>query len=113
MTSIKDYIKGIERDLRNVTANDGHALAKQSILSQVNRLGNIAQNSYKLMKSGIANEIEELAKFHTIDVPVSYGGVQTTTKMISIDELKSILYEVFDGDDIEADADTDRGISIE
>jgi len=112
MTSINDYINGIERDLRNVTANEGHALVKQSILSQVNRLGDIAHNSYRLMKNGIANEIEELAKFHSIDVPVSYGGVQTTTKMVSIDELKSILYEVFDEDNIDTDSDTDRQISI-
>ena len=48
---IKDYVDGIERDLTNVTANEGHDLIKDSILEQAKRLADIAthNNEFLLM----------------------------------------------------------------
>ena len=39
---IKNYIDGIEQDLVNVTAKEGHDLVKVSIMEQVKRLADIA-----------------------------------------------------------------------
>ena len=50
MAYISDYVKGIERDLDNVSADNAHPLVKRSILSQAKRLGEIAENSYKFHK---------------------------------------------------------------
>lgn len=46
----------------------------------------------------IFDEIIELAKFHSVDVPIIYGdGEESTDKMISIHELKIILEEIKGG----------------
>lgn len=46
---IGDYINGIERDLTNVTANEGHDLVKDSILEQAKRLADIAVHNNKFL----------------------------------------------------------------
>lgn len=46
---IKDYINGIERDLTNVTANEGHNLVKDSILGQAKRLADIAVHNNEFL----------------------------------------------------------------
>lgn len=95
MAYIKDYVDGVERDLQNVTANDGHPLVKTSIMVQARKLGDIAEHNYKFLKEGIIDEIEELAEFHAVTIPVVYeDGTEATDKMISIEELGKILYMV-------------------
>ena len=43
----------------------------------------------------ILEEIKELARFHSVDVPcVYYDGTKSIDKMISLEELNRILYEV-------------------
>ncbi|MCR5008245.1 MAG: hypothetical protein K6A76_06655 [Oribacterium sp.] len=43
---------------------------------------------------GIVNEIRELAKFHSVEVPVRYGdGTETVDKMLPLEELDVILSE--------------------
>lgn len=45
----------------------------------------------------IRKEIEQLAKFHSIEVPMVYGdGEETTDKMIPLEELERILSEIED-----------------
>ena len=46
---IKDYINGIERDLTNVTANEGHDIVKDSILEQAKRLADIAVHNNEFL----------------------------------------------------------------
>ena len=46
---IGDYINGIEMDLENVTANEGHDLVKTSILEQAKRLADIATHNNKFL----------------------------------------------------------------
>ena len=46
---IKDYVNGIECDLTNVSANEGHALVKDSILGQDKRLADIATQSNEIL----------------------------------------------------------------
>ena len=42
----------------------------------------------------IMNEIRELAKFHSVEVPVKYGdGTEAVDKMLPLDELDVILSE--------------------
>ena len=98
---IKDYINGIEQDLANVTANEGHDLVKDSILGQAKRLANIAVHNTEYRKEWfeeVMGEIKELAKFHSIEVPMVYGdGTETTDKMVSLEELGRILAEIEDG----------------
>lgn len=98
---IKDYINGIEQDLSNVTANEGHDLVKDSILGQAKRLANIAAYNTEYCKEWFAevmDEIKELAKFHSVEVPMVYGdGTETTDKMVSLEELGLILCEIEDG----------------
>lgn len=98
---IKDYINGIEQDLANVTANEGHDLVKDSILGQAKRLANIAVHNTEYRKEWfeeVMGEIKELAKFHSIEVPMVYGdGEETVDKMVSLEELGRILAEIEDG----------------
>lgn len=102
MAYIKDYVDGIERDLQNVTANDGHPLVKKSILVQARKLGDIAEHNYKFLKEGMIDEIEELARFHAADVPVVHGdGTKSTDKMISMEELGKILCMVLKPENLE------------
>ena len=102
MAYIKDYVVGIEKDLQNVTADDGHPLVKESILAQAKRLGDIAEHNYKLFKEGIIDEIQELARFHAISVPAAYvDNTESTDKMISIAELDAILYMVLNPENLE------------
>lgn len=56
MAYIKDYADGVERDLQNVTANDGHPLVKTSIMVQARKLGDIAEHNYKFLKEGIIDK---------------------------------------------------------
>lgn len=97
---IRDYVNGVEHDLENVTANDGHDLVKDSILEQTKRIADIAVHNTKYRKEWfeeVRGEIEELAKFHSIEVPMVYGdGTETTDKMVSLEELGRILSEVED-----------------
>ena len=97
---IKDYVNGIEQDLANVTANEGHDLVKDSILGQAKRLANIAAHNTEYRKEWFAevrSEIEELARFHSTDVPMVYGdGEETVDKMVSLEELGRILAEIED-----------------
>ena len=45
----------------------------------------------------VRKEIEDLANSHSVDVPVTYGdGVESTDKMISLEELSRILSEIED-----------------
>ena len=45
----------------------------------------------------IRKEIEKLAKFHSIEVPIVHGdGEETTDKMVSLEELGRILSEIED-----------------
>jgi len=45
----------------------------------------------------IREEIETLAKLHSIEVPMVYGdGEETTDKMVSLEELGRILSEIED-----------------
>lgn len=45
----------------------------------------------------VVSEIKELAKLHSIEVPMVYGdGTETTDKMISLEELGRILSEIED-----------------
>lgn len=46
---IKDYVNGIERDLANVTENEGHDLVKASILEQAKRLADFATHNNKFL----------------------------------------------------------------
>ncbi len=97
---IKDYINGIEQDLANVTANEGHTLVKDSILEQAKRLADIAVHNTKYRKEWfeeVRSEIEELARFYSIEVPMVYGdGEETTDKMLSLEELGRILAVIED-----------------
>ena len=97
---IRDYVNGVEHDLENVTANEGHVLVKDSILEQTKRIADIAVHNTKYRKEWfeeVRGEIEELAKFHSIEVPMVYGdGTETTDKMVSLEELGRILSEVED-----------------
>ena len=97
---IKDCINGIEQDLANVTANEGHDLVKDSILGQAKRLANIATHNTEYRKEWFAkvrSEIEELARFHSTDVPMVYeDGKETVDKMVSLEELGRILAEIED-----------------
>ena len=46
----------------------------------------------------VRNEIEELARFHSVAVPVVYGdGEEGTDEMVSLEELGRILSEIDDG----------------
>ncbi len=97
---IRDYVNGVEEDLENVTPNKGHGLARASILEQTKRIADIAVHNTKYRKEWfekVRSEIEELAKFHSIDVPMIYGdGTETTDKMVSLEELGRILSEIED-----------------
>ena len=45
----------------------------------------------------VRDEIMELARFHSIEVPMVYGdGMETTDKMVSLEELGRILSEIED-----------------
>lgn len=104
MAYISDYVKGIERDLDNVSADNAHPLVKHSILSQAKRLGEIAENSYKFHKKHLLDEINELAKFHSVEIPVldlDSDKTASLIKMISLEELSSILKEVLEPDSLE------------
>ena len=46
---IKDYVNGIEHDLTNVSANEGHTLAKDSIMEQARRLADFATHNNKFL----------------------------------------------------------------
>ena len=97
---IKDYVNGVERDLANVTAKEGHALVKDSILEQTKRLADMAVHNTRYRKEWfeeVRSEIEELARFHSTDVPMVYGdGEETVDKMVSLEELGRILAEIED-----------------
>ncbi len=97
---IRDYVNGVEHDLENVTANEGHDLVKDSILEQTKRLADIAVHNTKYRKEWfeeVMGEIKELAKFHSIEIPMVYGdGTETTDKMVSLEELGRILFEIED-----------------
>ena len=46
---------------------------------------------------GVRDEIEKLAKFHSVEVPMVYGdGEETVDKMVSLEELGRILAEIED-----------------
>lgn len=95
---IRTYVNGVEHALENVTANKGHDLAKDSILEQTKRIADIAVHNAKYRKEWleeVMGEIKELAKFHSIEVPMVYGdGTETTDKMVSLEELGRILSEI-------------------
>ena len=97
---IRDYVNGVEHDLESVTANEGHDLVKVSILEQTKRIADIAVHNTKYRKEWfveVRNEIEELAEFHSVEVPAVYGdGTETTDKMVSLEELGRILSEIED-----------------
>lgn len=96
---IRDYVNGVERDLKNVTANEGHDLVKVSILEQTKRLADIAVHNTKYRKEWferVRSEIEELTKFHSIEIMVYSDGKVTTDKMVSLEELGRILSEIED-----------------
>ena len=97
---IRDYVNGVEHDLENVTANEGHDLVKVSILEQTKRIADIAVHNTRYRKEWfeeVMSEIKELAKFHSIEVPMVYGdGTETADKMVSLEELGRILAEIED-----------------
>lgn len=97
---IRDYVNGVTHDLENVTANEGHDLVKISILEQTKRIADIAVHNTKYRKEWfeeVMGEIKELARFHSVEVPMVYGdGTETTDKMISLEELGLILAEIED-----------------
>ncbi len=97
---IRDYVNGVEHDLENVTANEGHHLVKISILEQTKRIADIAVHNTKYRKEWfekVMGEIKKLAKFHSIEIPMVYGdGTETTDKMVSLEELEKILSEIED-----------------
>lgn len=97
---IRDYVNGVEHDLENVTANEGHDLVKDSILEQTKRIADIAVHNTRYRKEWfeeVMGEIKELAKFHSIEVPMVYGdGEETVDKMVSLEELGRILAEIED-----------------
>ena len=48
-----------------------------------------------MTKEEVLREIEELARFHSVEVPMIYGdGTETTDKMVSLEELGRILAEI-------------------
>ena len=73
MAYIEDYIVGIKKDLENVTPNEGHSIVRHSILTQAERLADIAQHNYKFHKNNLMEEIVELAEFHSVDVLEELG----------------------------------------
>ena len=97
---IRDYVNGVEEGLKNVTANKGHGLVRASILGQTKRLADIAVHNTKYRKEWferVRSEIEELARFHSIEVPMVYGdSTETVDKMVSLEELGRILTEIED-----------------
>ena len=97
---IRNYVNGIEHDLESVTANEGHVLVKDSILEQAKRLADIAVHNTKYRKEWFAevtDEIKNLAGFHSVEIPVVYGdGTESTDKMVSLEELGRILFEIGD-----------------
>ena len=97
---IRDYVNGVAHDLESVTAKEGHALVKDSILEQTKRLADIAVHNTRYRKEWfeeVRSEIEELARFHSTDVPMVYGdGEETVDKMVSLEELGRILAEIED-----------------
>lgn len=97
---IKDYVNGVTHDLENVTANEGHDLVKDSILEQTKRLADIAVHNTRYRKEWferVRNEIEELARSYSIEVPMVYGdGEETVDKMVSLEELGRILAVIED-----------------
>lgn len=96
MAYIEDYIVGIKKDLENVTPNEGHSIVKHSILTQAERLADIAQHNYKFHKNNLMKEIMELAEFHSVYVPIDNYVDKGTDKMISLEELGIILQEVLE-----------------
>ena len=98
---IRDYVNGVERDLENVTANEGHDLVKVSILEQTKRIADIAVHNTKYRKEWfeeVMGKIKKLTKLHSIEVPMVYGdGKETVGKMVSLEELGLILCEIEDG----------------
>lgn len=97
---IRDYINGVEHDLENVTANEGHDLVKDSILEQTKRIADIAVHNTRYRKEWfeeVAGEIKELARLNSVEVPMVYGdGTETTDKMVSLEELGRILAVIED-----------------
>lgn len=97
---IRDYVNGIEHDLETVTSNEGHDLVKDSILGQAKRLADIAVHNTRYRKEWferVRSEIEELARFHSIEVPMVYGDdEETVDKMVSLEELGRILAVIED-----------------
>lgn len=97
---IRDYVNGVTHDLENVTANEGHNIVKDSILEQTKRIADIAVHNTKYRKEWfeeVASEIKELAKFHSVEVPMVYGdGTETTGRMVPLEELGRILAEIED-----------------
>lgn len=48
----------------------------------------------------IVNEIRELAKFHSVEVPMVYGdGTEAVDKMLPLEELDVILGELAEGEE--------------
>lgn len=96
MAYIEDYIVGIKKDLENVTPNKGHSIVKHSILTQAERLADIAQHNYKFHKNNLMEEIMELAEFHSVDVLIDNYVDKGTDKMIPLEELGIILQKVLE-----------------
>lgn len=61
---IKDYVNGVEHDLENVAANEGHDLVKISILEQVKRLADIATHNSKFLVTMIDEFLTMTEKRH-------------------------------------------------
>lgn len=67
MAHIRDYLKGIERDLEYVTPVEGHRLVKPSILTQARRLADIADHNQKYLIMMMDEFLTDIGDRYQID----------------------------------------------
>ena len=63
---IKCYVDGIEHDLSNVTANEGHVLVKDSIMEQARRLADIATHNNEFLVMMMDEFLTVMEDYHDI-----------------------------------------------
>ena len=60
----------------------------------------IGEHKMAFCIKSIVNEIRELAKFHSVEVPMVYGdGTEAVDKMLPLEELDVILGELAEGEE--------------
>ena len=89
----KVLLRGI-RNINDFSYEFDLSLINRSLNEEIETLFVPTEQRYFLIRS---SSIKELAKFHSIEVPMVYGdGTETTDKMVSLEELGRILAEIED-----------------